>query len=65
MDVESSYVKRVVRQHCVAVSGANTTAITQQTRMEALIALSNANKKAVAALVALLLARPLQMFDNR
>ena len=26
-----SYVKRVVRQHCVAVSSANTTAIAQQT----------------------------------
>ncbi len=64
MDVESSYVKRVVRQHCVAISGANTTAFAQQTRLEALIALSNANKKAVAALVALLLACPLQTFDN-
>jgi hypothetical protein len=31
MDVDSSYVKRVMRQHCVAISGANTTAIAQQT----------------------------------
>ena len=64
MDVELSYVKQVVQQHCVAVSGANTTAFAQQTQMEALIALSNANKKAVAALVASLLACPLQTFDN-
>ena len=49
MDVELSYVKRVVPQ---------------QTQMEALIALSIANKKAVAALVESLLARPLQTFGN-
>ena len=49
MDVELSYVKRVVPQ---------------QTQMEALIALSISNKKAVAALVESLLARPLQTFGN-
>ena len=49
MDVELSYVKRVVPQ---------------QTQMEALIALSIATKKAVAALVESLLARPLQTFGN-
>jgi hypothetical protein len=49
MDVESSYVKQVVPQ---------------QTQMEALIALSIANEKAVAALVESSLARPLQTFGN-
>ncbi len=44
-----NYVKQVVRQHCVAVSGANATAIAQQTPMDALIALVNANTKAFDA----------------
>ena len=65
-----SYVKQVVRQHCVAVSGANATAIAQQTSMDDLIALVNANRKAVdantTAIAALKasLACPLQTFDN-
>ena len=42
-----SYVERVVRQHRVVVSGANATAIAQQTPMDDLLALVNANAKAV------------------
>ena len=44
-----SYLKQVMQQHHVAVSGTNMTAITQQTPMDALIALVNDNAKAVDA----------------